>query len=115
MMVQSLVTHRIGWAVIVAFTSSAAVSVALAATVVSVVQKDRAFASQQMEIKEGDSIRFLNADSFIHHVFVKSATMNYDSGEQEPGKSVEIRFPTAGTFNVRCDIHPKMLLRVDVR
>ena len=82
---------------------------------VSVVQKGRAFASQQVEIKAGDSIRFLNEDTFIHHVFVKSARMNYDSEEQEPGQSIEVRFPVAGAFNVHCEIHPKMSLQVNVR
>jgi plastocyanin len=104
-----------GWTVLVALASGLAVSAALAANVVSVVQKGRAFASQQLEIKVGDSIRFLNEDSFIHHVFVRSATMNYDSEEQGPGKSVDVRFPTAGTFDVRCEIHPKMLVQVSVR
>jgi len=113
--VAPVATPRVGWTVIVALTSGLAASAALAASVVSVVQKGRAFASQLVEIKAGDSIRFLNEDTFIHHVFVKSATMNYDSEEQEPGKSVDVRFPTAGTFDVRCEIHPKMLLRVSVR
>ena len=90
-------------------------SVALAATVVAVVQKRRAFADQQLEIRTGDTLRFLNEDTFIHHVFVNSATMTYNSDEQEPGQSVEVRFPTPGTFLVRCQIHPKMALRVDVR
>ena len=115
MTVRSLATPRAGWAIIVASVSGLAVSAALAANVLSVVQKGRAFGSQQLEIKAGGSIRFLNEGSFIHHVFVRSATMNYDSEEQEPGKSVDVLFPTAGTFEVRCEIHPKMLLRVSVR
>ena len=106
---------RAGWTVIIASIGGLATSVALAATVVSVVQKGRAFATQQLEIKAGDSIRFVNDDTFIHHVFVKSVTMNYDSEEQEPGQSIEVRFPMAGAFNVRCEIHPKMSLQVNVR
>ena len=107
--------QRASWAGVVVLFSGLAASVALAATMVTVVQKARAFASQQLEIRTGDSIRFLNEDSFIHHIFVKSATMNYDSEEQEPGKSVDIRFPGAGIFIVRCEIHPKMSLQVSVR
>ncbi len=106
---------RVGWTILIVSTGGIATSVALSATVVSVAQKSRTFASQQLEIRAGDSIRFLNEDTFIHHVFVKSPTMNFDSEEQEPGQSVEVRFPTPGTFNVRCEIHPKMSLQVSVR
>jgi len=107
--------RRAGWIVAVAWIGGVATSVALAGTVVSVVQKGRAFASQRLDIRAGDSVRFLNEDTFIHHVFVKSATMNYNSDEQEPGQSVDVRFPVAGMFTVHCEIHPKMSLQVDVR
>ena len=35
-------------------------------------------------------------------------------GAQEPGETVEIAFPTSGSFLVFCGIHPKMELYVDV-
>ncbi len=114
-MARSPAVRRAGWAVVIASVGGIATSVALAATVVSVVQKGRAFATQRLDIRAGDSVRFMNEDTFIHHVFVKSATMNYNSDEQEPGQSIDVRFPVAGTFNVRCEIHPKMSLQVDVR
>lgn len=114
-MAQSSAIPRAAWTIVITLIGGIATSAALAATMVSVVQKGRAFASQQVEIKAGDSIRFLNEDTFIHHVFLKSATMNYDSEEQEPGQSIEVRFPVAGTFNVHCEIHPKMSLQVNVR
>jgi len=112
---RSPAARRAGWTVVIASVGGIATSVALAGTMVSVVQKGRAFASRQLDIKAGDSVRFLNEDTFIHHVFVKSATMNYDSEEQEPGQSIDVRFPVAGSFNVRCEIHPKMSLQVNVR
>jgi cytochrome c peroxidase len=40
--------------------------------------------------------------------------MDVDSGAQEPGETVEIRFPQTGEFLVSCAIHPKMELWVDV-
>ena len=107
--------RRAGWIAAVALVGGISASAALAAAVVSVAQKGRAFASQQVDIKAGDRIRFVNEDTFIHHVFVKSATMNYDSEEQEPGQAIDVSFPLAGIFNVRCQIHPKMALQVNVR
>ena len=56
-----------------------------------------------------------NDDKFVHQIYVASPSMSYESNEQPPGTNVEISFPTAGTFDVRCHIHPKMLLKVDVR
>jgi plastocyanin len=41
--------------------------------------------------------------------------MNLDSDEKAPGETLEVRFPTAGTFDVRCHIHPKMHLVVHVK
>src|SRR4029077_17319231 len=40
--------------------------------------------------------------------------LDFDSGAQEPGETVEIDFPATGSFLVFCGIHPKMELYVDV-
>ena len=88
---------------------------ALGAGGVTVSQRGRAFAQRDVQVTRGQVLTFVNDDSFIHQVFIESSAMKFESGEQEPGTTVEIRFPAAGTFEVRCQIHPKMLLRVDVR
>jgi len=88
---------------------------ALAATVHTVAQRGRAFAVAAITIARGDSIRFTNEDEFLHQIFVDSMQMAFDSDEQPPGQTIEVRFPQAGTFPVRCHIHPKMLLTVTVR
>lgn len=82
---------------------------------VVVAQKSRAFAVSQIEIARGDTIRFTNDDEFLHHIYVKSSDMNFDSREQAPGQTIEVRFRNAGSYDVRCRIHPKMLLAVTVR
>jgi plastocyanin len=40
--------------------------------------------------------------------------MSFDSDEQSPGQTIQVNFPRAGTFPVRCHIHPKMLVIVHV-
>ena len=40
--------------------------------------------------------------------------LDFDSGAQEPGETVQIAFPRSGSFLVFCGIHPKMELYVDV-
>ena len=88
---------------------------ALAASVHTVAQRGRAFAVAAITIARGDSIRFTNEDEFLHQIYVDSAEMAVDSDEQLPGQAIEVRFPQAGTFPVRCHIHPKMLLTVTVK
>jgi plastocyanin len=46
---------------------------------------------------------------------VQSPSFAFESAEQPPGDTVDVRFTAAGTFEVRCHIHPKMLLHVDAR
>ena len=88
---------------------------AWAATTHRIIQNDRAFDISEIAIAAGDSLLFTNEDPFLHQIYVKSPTMTFESDEQPPGQSVEVRFPTVGTFTVRCHIHPKMSLAVTVR
>ncbi|HEX3954287.1 MAG TPA: hypothetical protein VHW90_11985 [Stellaceae bacterium] len=89
--------------------------VAWAAAAHRIVQHDRAFALKQIDIARGDSLLFTNEDPFLHQIYVNSPALTFESDEQPPGQTVEVRFPTAGLFEVRCHIHPKMLLTVNVK
>ena len=91
-----------------------AASTAFAATVHTVSQKGRDFALRQITIAHGDSVHFTNEDEFLHQIYVDSKDMIFDSAEQLPGQAIDVRFPRAGIFPVRCHIHPKMLLSVRV-
>lgn len=88
---------------------------AVAAAMVTVPQRGRAFAVSRLDVAQGGVVRFVNEDGFLHQVFVAAPGLSFESDEQAPGTSVDVRFPAAGAFEVRCHIHPKMLLRVDVR
>jgi plastocyanin len=83
-----------------------------AAAVHRVVQKGRAFSLSQITIARGDTVLFSNDDEFLHQIYVDSRIMSFDSYEQPPGQTIEVNFPHAGTFPIRCHIHPKMLLTV---
>lgn len=87
-----------------------------AANVPVVTQANRKFQPQQIEVARGGTIRFVNDDGqLLHHVYSTSPDFGFDSGEQEPGKAIDERFPVPGTFTVLCGIHPKMRLVVTVR
>ena len=88
---------------------------AFAAAVYRVVQKGRTFSVSEITIAPSDTVQFTNEDEFLHQIYVDSELMNFDSNEQPPGQTIEVRFPVRGTFPVRCHIHPKMLLFVHVQ
>lgn len=87
---------------------------AVAATPLVITQAGKAFSVKDIQIKRGDVVRFSNVDEFLHHIYVRSPTFNFNSGEQEPGRNVDVQFPANGRFEVRCEIHPRMLLTVSV-
>lgn len=87
---------------------------AMAAQSHRIVQHGRAFTVTQVSIAAGDTLEFSNDDEFIHQIYIESPQLHFDSEEQPPGQLITVKFPVAGHFEVRCHIHPKMLLKVDV-
>ncbi len=88
---------------------------AQAQTDIIISQKNRTYAPGAVEISAGQSLKIVNDDIFLHHAFVKSKDMTFDSGSMEEGESARVTFPVPGTFHLKCAIHPKMNLDVTVR
>jgi len=87
-----------------------------ALTTTTVSQRNRIFEPNRLQIARGDTVRVVNDDGeLLHHAYIATDVFNFDSGEQEPGSAVNIVFTKAGTFTVRCRIHPKMELVVTVK
>jgi plastocyanin len=86
-----------------------------AAAVYHVAQKNREFSVSEITVPRGASIVFDNEDEFIHQIYIDSNQMDFDSREQYPGELITVQFAKSGTFPVRCHIHPKMLLIVQVK
>jgi plastocyanin len=103
---------RIGAALLLAGAFAAA---ALADDGHTIVQSGRAFHPGEVTLNHGETLVFSNRDEFIHQIYVKSDAMSFDSDEQPPGQDVPVKFGAAGTFEVRCHIHPKMALTVHVK
>ena len=78
----------------------------------TVVQKGRAFRPAEVAINRGETLTFTNEDSFIHQIYVDGL---FDSEEKAPGENLSESFPAAGTFQVRCHIHPTMRMTVRVK
>jgi plastocyanin len=82
----------------------------------AVSQAGRVFTPREMTIKRGETIQIVNDDGdLLHHVYIDSDRLNFDSGDQSPGSRTDITFPVTGDFTVLCAIHPKMKLFVHVK
>ena len=92
-----------------------AVAGALNAADHTIIQKDRAFSQSEITIKPGDTITFKNTDDITHNVFSMTAGMEFDLRRQAPGASSTVPFAKEGTAEVRCSIHPRMKLIVNVK
>lgn len=103
---------RVATAAIVCVGLSAA---AFAATGAVISQRGKVFSPGEITIPAGSVLRVANDDEVLHHVYIESPNLNFDSGEQEPGRTIEIRFDTPGTYIAKCAIHPKMHLKVIVQ
>jgi plastocyanin len=91
------------------------VATAGAATILRVAQHGRSFDRDALEIAAGDVVQFSNEDPFLHQIYVASPAFSFDSDEQPPGATIAVTFTKPGIFDVRCHIHPKMLLEVTVK
>jgi cytochrome c peroxidase len=80
----------------------------------TVSQDDKAFSPTHIALTRGSRLWIVNNDTRTHNVRIFDPALDFDSGAQEPGETVEIAFPAAGSFLVFCGIHPKMELYVDV-
>jgi cytochrome c peroxidase len=85
-----------------------------AEAVSTVSQDDRAFHPTHIALSRGARLWIVNNDTRTHNVRVFDPALDFDSGAQEPGETVELTFPATGSFLVFCGIHPKMELYVDV-
>jgi plastocyanin len=77
-----------------------------------IVQKNIEFAPAEYRGKVGETITFVNEDPFGHNAYSSTSGGVFDIGLQSTGEKKPIRFSNAGTFEVRCRIHPKMKMQI---
>jgi plastocyanin len=97
----------------VAIVAGMLTGAAIGAGPVVVSQRGRQFQPQEVAIKRGETLQFINDDGdLLHHTYLKSDSFSFDSGDQKPGSKFEVAFTVTGKFAVLCAIHPKMKLLV---
>lgn len=80
-----------------------------------VAQKDKKFTKTILNIKVGDTVKFINQDSFFHNVFSLSDIKFFDLGSFPKGEFKEVVFDEAGVIEVECAIHPNMFMKIEVQ
>jgi plastocyanin len=77
-------------------------------------QKNKAFSVKKLSIKVGDTVKFVNEDSFAHNVFSLSPVKSFDLGSYGNGGAKSVVFDKPGKVEVECAVHPDMLLAIEV-
>jgi plastocyanin len=89
-------------------------SVGALAANLTISQKGRMFSSENITIKKGEALTFLNDDSVPHNILSTSKGNEFNLGSQQPGTSTDVTFKEAGDVLVICAIHPRMKMMVKV-
>jgi plastocyanin len=82
-----------------------------APSTVSVSLAGLAFVPADITVAVGGTVTFTNNDTVQHNI----AGDAWSSGPMAAGAKYSQTFPTAGTFPIRCTIHPSMTANVTVR
>jgi plastocyanin len=98
-------------ALIIGFAAVAAV----ANTPLVASQKHSAFSPGVISLTPGETLTVGNDDRMTHRLYVESAALKFDAGDQGPGRNVAITFAQAGDYEVLCAVHPEMKLTVHVQ
>lgn len=81
----------------------------------TVIQRNREFSVRQLAIGVGDRVVFINNDTVTHNVYSETKGAEFEIELQPPGRTDSVRFARPGIVQVRCAIHPNMMLRVEVK
>ncbi len=89
---------------------------AASATDIPIDQVGQKFDPNKVSVKVGDKLMFHNSDDVTHNINVVDADDNNDDkGLQKPGETITNVFDKPGTYTVKCAIHQKMKMSVEVK
>ncbi len=86
------------------------------AAVSEIEQVGQRFSQGELTLAVGDVVHFNNHDDVTHNINVIDGDGSpEDEGLQKPGETITKKFDKAGTYTVRCAIHPRMKMTVTVK
>jgi plastocyanin len=77
-------------------------------------QQGRVFSAENISVKKGAALTYLNDDTVPHNIMSASKGNEFNLGSQAPGTSTDVSFKDAGDVLVICAIHPRMKMMVKV-
>jgi plastocyanin len=77
-------------------------------------QQGRMFSSDNITIKKGETLTFMNDDNVPHNIASVSKGNEFNLGSQRPGASTDVTFTEPGEVLVICAIHPRMKMTVRI-
>lgn len=92
----------------------AALAFSVSAADYDVLQTNKAFSTNHLKVKVGDTITFVNNDPFFHNIYSLSETKTFDLGSYPKGQGRKVTFDQPGTVEVECAIHPYMKMTVEI-
>ena len=99
----------------IAVTSAFLAGVAVAGAADHTIrQKGKVFSENEITVKRGDELLFLNDDNIAHNVLSITAGNRFDLGLLNPGELRPVKFDSVGDVKVICAIHPTMKMTVKV-
>ncbi len=72
----------------------------------TVEMRDNAFNPAQLNVAPGTTVRFVNNDTVPHTATADNGA--FDTGELQPGYSMDVFLDGAGTVTYHCELHPEM-------
>lgn len=81
---------------------------------VDVAINDKEFVPRVVVVPVGSTVRFLNHDPFDHNVFSASDVNPFDLGQYGRGEARAWTFGGPGLTRVFCNVHPRMVMFVEV-
>lgn len=97
---------------VVVYLEGAGLKSTVVATPPAIRQKDMAFTPSVQVVTKGSTVAFPNDDRTMHNVFSRTKGNAFDLGHYKQGTAKGVKFDTAGTVDVYCNIHPKMVASV---
>lgn len=89
-------------------------SVGAMAANLTITQKGRIFSAENVTVKKGEALTFVNDDSVPHNIISTSKGNEFNLGSQPPGAATDVTFKEPGDALVICAIHPRMKMTVKI-
>ena len=101
---------------LIALLASLVLALPAAAADIKIDQIGQKFDPNKVTLNPGDTLHFVNGDDVTHNINIIDSDDNADDkGLQKPGQEILQKFEKAGTYAVKCAIHPKMKMTVEVK